>query len=388
MEAEADLFAPPPDDPPIVSSDPVELIVDAARRAPSGGNVQPWRFEANQSEIRFFMVPERTSAMDVQHRGSFVGIGAALLNARVAASGLRKLGPIQLFPEGHPSHHVATMQLGSATDVGVDSLGTFIHSRAANRRMGQPTAIDADVIHSMMRGVEREGARLQIVTERSRIEVCSDILAASDRLRFLIPTVHDQMLKEVRWPGRDSLEEGLDVRTLEMDAGGYAAMELIGRSDVMSHLAEWRAGSVLGMRTKAAVMTSSALALVSIPRPDPTWYVRGGAAMERFWLIAESQGIAVQPAAPVFLYAVDENDLRTLAGERYFDETYRLSERFNEFWGLGDGEVAVMLLRVFHAPPPSVHSVRLPLAHVLSRDAEPAEPRAIGPTVRYTPDEG
>jgi len=65
LEAEADLFTPPPQDPPLESDDPIEMIVDAARRAPSGGNVQPWRFEASDDEIRFFMIPERTSTMDV-----------------------------------------------------------------------------------------------------------------------------------------------------------------------------------------------------------------------------------------------------------------------------------------------------------------------------------
>jgi len=43
--------------PPLESDDPIEMIVDAARRAPSGGNVQPWRFEASDDEIRFFMIP-------------------------------------------------------------------------------------------------------------------------------------------------------------------------------------------------------------------------------------------------------------------------------------------------------------------------------------------
>ena len=31
-------------------------------------------------------------------------------------------------------------------------------------------------------------------------------------------------------------------------------------------------------------MTSSALAMITVPRADPMWYLRGGAAMERFWL--------------------------------------------------------------------------------------------------------
>ncbi len=369
LEAEADLFTPPPDDPPLVSDDPIEMIVDAARRAPSGGNVQPWRFEADETEIRFFMLPERTSTMDVAHRGTYVGIGAALFNARVQAASMRKLGLVKLFPEGRPSHHVASMTLGTSDDVAITPLRDYLHLRSSNRRMGQPTSIDVETIQTLTRGVEREGAQLRIVTDRDRITHGAEILAASDRLRFLLPTVHREMLSEIKWPGRDSLEEGLDVRTLEMDPGGYAALELLSRPDVMGHLSDWRAGSALGLRMQASIMTSSALAIVTVPRADPMWYLRGGAAMERFWLSAEMHGLAIQPASPVFLYAVDEADLAQMAGERYLDEMNSLSEQFHDFWGLSDGETAVMVFRIFQAPPPSVHSIRLPLSHVLSREA-------------------
>jgi hypothetical protein len=62
--------------------------------------VQPWRFEADDEEIRFYMVPERSnSSMDVHYRGSYVGMGASLFNARVAASSLKSLGPVNSFPK-------------------------------------------------------------------------------------------------------------------------------------------------------------------------------------------------------------------------------------------------------------------------------------------------
>jgi nitroreductase len=373
LEAEADLFVPPPADPPTTSDDPVDIIVDAARRAPSGGNVQPWRFEADASEVRFFMVPERTSKMDVAHRGTYVGLGAALFNARVAASSLHKLGPVRLFPDGRSSHHVATMLLGETHDVTLERFGDLLIERATNRKIAPPTGpVDPEIVAELGREVEREGARLHWVGEASGLVECAEILAQSDRLRFLIPDVHQQMLTELRWPGRDALDEGLDVRTLEMDPTGYAVMDIMARPDVMAHLAEWRGGQVLGMRTRAAIQISSGLALVTIPRPEAAWYVRGGAAVERLWLAAHARGLALQPSSPVFLYAQDETELADLSGERYLDETHALRTRFDDFFGLADGECAAMLLRVFRADAPSVHSIRLPLNQVLSRDGTPS----------------
>ncbi|MGC1420138.1 MAG: Rv1355c family protein [Acidimicrobiales bacterium] len=369
MEREANLLTPVPEDPAPRGHDPIEHIVDAARRAPSGGNAQPWRFEADDEEIRFYLVPERSSsAMDVRHRGSFVAMGASLFNARVAAASLKSLGTIQLFPEGSPSHHIATMRLGSLADAEISPLNARVSSRSANRRMGTPSTINESTVQLLNRGVEREGARLHFVSDRRQIDELAELLAESDRLRFLIPHVHQEMLGELRWPGRDSIEDGMDVRTLEMDPSGYAAIELLGRADVMEHLAEWRAGKALGTRTKVMVGSSSALALITVPRADPLWYVRGGSAVERFWLSAEFHDLAVQPVSPVFLFARGEEDLLKLGGERYLDEMFRLSEKFNGLWDLNEGETMVMVMRVIHAAPPSVRSARLPLAHVLSRD--------------------
>jgi hypothetical protein len=140
----------------------------------------------------------------------------------------------------------------------------------------------------------------------------------------------------------------------------------------MEHLADWRAGRMLGARTRAAVESSSAVAVVSVPRTDPAWYVRGGAAVERLWLTAELHGLAVQPVSPVFLYAIDDKDLLRLGGERHVETIHGLSRRFHDFWDLDDGEEATLLLRLSHAPPPSTRSARLPLNDLLSRELEMA----------------
>ena len=370
------LLMPAPLDPPLQSDDPVEVIVDAARRAPSGGNVQPWHFEADGEEIRFLLRPEKTSMMDVQFRGSYVAIGAALFNARVAAAALNRLGTVRLFPEPSRPEHIATMQLGEVTDFEIASLDEYVSTRTTNRRIGSASEIPERDVQMLARGVEKEGARLHFVAQRERINDFAELLAECDRLRFILPSIHRQMMGELRWPGRDSLEEGLDVRTLEMGPAEFAAIELLGRPDVMGHLEEWRAGDALGARTRAAVRASSALAAITIPRADPTWYVRGGEAVERFWLATERLGLAVQPVSPLFVFAKGEEDLVQLAGERHLDEIFKLSERFDGLLELDDGEAVALLLRVFDAPRPSSRSIRLPLERVLGSSSSRSETTA------------
>jgi len=229
------------------------------------------------------------------------------------------------------------------------------------------------MVAEFVRGVAREGGRLRFLINRDIIDELGVLLAECDRLRFMIPKIHGDMMGELRWPGRDSLEEGLDVRTLEMENSSLGIMELLRRTDVMQHLVEWRAGQALGMRTRISVGSSSAMAVVTVPRSDPMWYVRGGAAMEQFWLATERAGLSVQPVAPLFLYATAERELIELGGERHLDEMYRLQMRFRDVLELEDGETMVMVLRVLHATPPSVRSIRRPLSNVLTRDYVPDE---------------
>ena len=364
---EVGLASPPPEDPKTRSLDPIDIILDAARRAPSGGNVQPWRFEADDSEIRFYLVPERTSKMDVAFRASYLAIGAAIFNARVAAAALHRVGSVQLFPESRSSLHVATLHLGEGMDPELELLEPYLLSRSANRRIGRSAPLAPSDLDMLTRAVQKESATLRVVTDRERVVRLGSMLGDADRMRFLIPEIHDQMMKEVRWPGRDSLEAGLDVRTLEMDPGSLGMLELLGRSDVMKNLQDWQGGRALGLRTQAAVTTSSGLMLVTVPRVEPRWYVRAGAAMERLWLLVERMGIAMQPVIPLYMFADSDEELVGLAGERRLQEMREQSELFREVWNLGVNEAPSMIFRFFDAEPPSVHSIRMPLDQSMSR---------------------
>ena len=319
---------PPPSDPPLVSDDPIELIVDAARRAPSGGNIQPWRFEADDDEIRFYMVPERTSAMDVGHRGSYVALGAALFNARVEAASLQRLGPVKLFPEGATSHHVATMLLGDRRRRRRSRrCRDYLHVGSANRRIGTPDGRSIPTTWS--------GALARASSARAPNCASSPIEARSPSARSCsprrtasassFPTSTNRCVASCRWPGPRLARRGTR-RPHPGDGPGELRRHGAARRGPTSW-PTWPTGGpgrVLGMRTQAAVDDElGARADDGAPRRTR----RGTCAAARRWSGSGSaprcSGLAVQPAAPVFIYAVDEDDLRNLAGERYLDESPR-----------------------------------------------------------------
>ena len=364
---EVSMREPAPSDPRLDSGSEIEMILDAARRAPSGGNVQPWKFEVKGHAIHFYVLPERTSAMDIGHRGSLLGAGAAIFNARVAAARLRRLGSLQFFPSDDNPWHVATMVLGDRMDPEIEQLYDAIFTRSANRKNGFPQEIPDDILSHFRRASEKEGVNLRLTTDRDEILANATMLAEADQWRFLIPHVHGDMMSEVKIPGRDSLETGLDIRSLEMDESSLPLLELLQRADVMHYLSEWGGGKALGMRTRVAVASSSALALFTVPRSEPAWYLRAGAAVQRVWLLAEQAGLQVQPASPLYLFANDDDDMVNLAGVRKVEQLTAHGQSFRSLWQIGEYDPMAMVLRIFHSDPPTVRSIRLPLSEQVTK---------------------
>ena len=164
-------------------------------------------------------------------------------------------------------------------------------------------------------------------------------------------------------------------------------MGLLTRPDVMAELSDWRGGQALGLRTQMLVTSSSALALITVPKADPRWYVRGGAAIERFWLSVESEGLAAQPVSPLFLYATSKEDLSSLGGERYLDEMYR--PHANAFARPGTWKMArrwPWCCASFTPHRPACEASGVPSSQVLRRT--PQLPSSVGSVRETTPTGG
>lgn len=343
--------------PAAVSHDAVDAVVHAAARAPSGGNVQPWTIAADDVGLTISVAPEHTTAMDVGYRGSCVAVGAALHNARIAASAAGLLGAVTVH-DGDEGLPVATMTFGSGNARELTDRYEHMLDRTTNRRPGVPRPLDDTQAGHLAEAASREGARLCLVTDRDDIATIGAILAESDRIRFLTPTLHREMIGELRWPPLDSVETGIDVRALELDSAELSTLALLRRPDVMERLGELDAGRALGKSTADRVASSSAVAVVAIPGSTPRDYMRGGEATESVWIHAQALGLAVQPISPVFLYGVESAELEQLS-PRYAAPLERLREELFDVVGAKAGEALAMVLRLSHAPGPSVRSERL-----------------------------
>lgn len=333
------------------------IVAAAALRAPSGGNVQPWCVRARPTEITIDVAAQHTSTMDVGFRGSAVAVGAALLNARIAAAAHHVLGPVSLTDHVNGTPLRAALALADGTDTGLAALYQPMLERETNRHHGSPRPIDAATADALHAAARREGAQLYLLDGRGDIDDAATLLAASDRTRYLTPQLHQEMVSELRWPGDAEPDTGIDVRSLELDAGELAMLDILRRTDVMTHLAQWNAGSALSEDTRDRISASSALATITVPGCALRDYARGGAAAELVWIIAQQRGLSVQPVSPVFLYARNRTEFDELSPQ-FVDELIRLQRDFRALAGIPSEHSAALILRFTAGPPASVPSRR------------------------------
>jgi molybdopterin/thiamine biosynthesis adenylyltransferase len=333
------------------------LIAAAAIRAPSGGNVQPWLVQAGATDITIDLAVQHNSTMDVGFRGSAVALGAAVLNARIAAAAHHTLGPVTLTEHADGAPLRAILNLSQGADPNLHGLYQPMLTRETNRHHGNPKPIDTDTVDALNAAAQSEGARLHLITDRDDIAHAATVLAASDRIRYLTPRLHEDMFSELRWPGDPDPDTGIDVHSLELDDGELAVLDILRRPDVMAHLAQWKAGSALGEDTRDRILASSALAVISVPGNTLRDYAKGGSAVELVWIIAQQRGLSVQPVSPVFLYAQSRADLDELSPP-FADELAQLQSELRRLAGTPTDESIVLVLRFAVGPPASVQSRR------------------------------
>ena len=201
------------------------------------------------------------------------------------------LGPVSLTENVADAPLQAVLQLRDGGDSDLGGLYQPMLARETNRRLGTSRPIPADTIELLHTVSEREGAQLHLLTQRDDIATAATVLAAADRIRYLTPKLHAEMVSELRRPDDRFPDTGIDVRSLELDPGDLAVLDILTRPDVMACLGQWNGGNALGEDTRRRVAASSALAVIAAPGGALTDYARGGSAAEAVWITAQQRGL-------------------------------------------------------------------------------------------------
>ena len=348
----------------------IEDIVEQACWAPSGGNVQPWKWIYKKGVLSLFHDQHYSySFLDFKNRGSLIGLGAALENVvqRATIHGLK--ADISFLAHDFDDHFIAQVQFFEEKELATDEffkLGANLNVRLTNRLKSKTLKpLNEELKADVSQHLEGTGFSVKWL-EGEKLKKMAQIVGAVERQRILDPWGHEDFIAEARWTKEEAESScnGVDIRTLDLDESDLVGFKLIKDAQAIEHLRSWDKGQALIKMSTDSLENSSALALLYCDDHSTESVLKGGRLVERLWVYLNKKGLAYQPVSPAtFMFArlrmEDESSSPYL-----IEELKKLRKEYLELLELPESVNDLFLARLFFAEEPAVKSLRKPLSKV------------------------
>jgi len=352
----------------------VKELVKYAIMAPSGGNVQPWKWLFKDRNLMLFNDINRcNSILNYKNTASLISLGAATENLILKAHQMGYEVEINKFPLGIENDIIATFtffrEKTANTELHVnDNLINVVPCRITNRNLGIRTILKEDNKKYFKKVISPiKGAELKIFTDPSKIDELKEILSEVDKLFMTNKTGHYHFTNEIRWNKKEVEEtrDGIDINTIDLTPTERAGLIVSKNWNVTKHIKKWNLGNEFGKLSKKAVNSAAALGMITMPKFSADNYFEGGRAVQKLWLAATEKEIAFQPMSiNTFLFAK--------VGDNNFDDIEDIKEemiiQYNKLkraTNITNNQKDVFFFRLSEVKTPKIKSLRRYIKDVL-----------------------
>jgi len=347
----------------------LKKIIDAALIAPSAGNNQPWKWVFNKGVLFLFHDKYKSwSWGDYFEMGSHMGLGAALENVHLQTRALSLDDHQQLFPlTDEPSLIAAIRFTPSAEAAGSAEIefAAQLFKRHTNRKIGEKQKLDVSFYEHLQELANQAGHVNFFYTEDdAELEELSEIIAECDKVRLLNEQGHKEFYQEIRWTREEAenTRDGVELASVDITAGEIAGFKVAGDWKAVEILAGMDQGNAFKKMSVKSVKNASGIIVFAIDDFTHEQLVNVGRVVQRAWIFANQQGIAVHPMlSPAFFF----NRLIHSEGEEMTTalatKLHQLRTRFLKVFPLESGNQKykeVFLMKVTKASDVSSQSLR------------------------------
>lgn len=297
---------------------PLRPALEAARRAPSAHNTQPWLFEVTDGAVAVKWVRSRElPSGDPQHRYLLTSLGAAVeaMSLTAARAGFDSEVNVNISMSDRRAANVRF--LPSQTSTHDAQLAEGISRRQTSRIPFDREPLSSEAFDALAHEATASGGSLAVMPSRQDIDRIAKLHAEATCLNIEDSPVNEEFLRWLRLDKRDPAyqRDGLTLEALSL-----------GR--VQTALAPW-------------VMTPSGLGIVKVLRLHRLFIARaqlrlvrrspavcllvgrsasledsflGGRMMMRVWLTATNLGLSVHPITAMMDNAETRTELAGLFG--------------------------------------------------------------------------
>ena len=331
----------------------IQKILHAAVQAPSGDNVQPWDFSVSSDfkQIELYNLPDKdTSCFNHEQTSSLLAHGAVLENMIIASKKLGYETRYQLFPDTQ-KNHIATIKLSPAADsLQQNNLYPFIFQRKTHRFPYKKEAIPQSIIQTLQNCLtEKNGVSIHITKEAEIKRLLAKQFKINDAIIFERKEIHHFLFNQVRWNNRqiEQTQDGMPVDVL-----GLNPFEQL-MFPVLQFWTYVRLANYLGLSKTIAFKSqrnyqqAPVLGILTLQQTDKKALVEGGRAMQRLWLEATRQGLALQPVIglPMLAWQLKAGRLQEFSA-RHRQWIQTAAEEIPAIFGLKDNQTLLMGFRM------------------------------------------
>lgn len=356
---------------PVAADDPLAAIVEAARWAPSGDNVQPWRFELLPPDrVRVHFDPRDAGNPYEYHGGEPTHLSSGMLLEALRIAGTLYGRAMDWRVVEDPAR-VVEVRFTPVDGLEPDPLYGVLPLRSVDRRPYRRRPLLARECRALEHALGPELVLTWYARPAQRLRFAR-LSALATRIRLRLPEAYPVHRRVIDWAPGDSATgipagaTGLWATTLPVmkwaigDWGRMAWVNRLGGARSAALQLDW-----VPAYASAAYFT---VALASGAARDPESLLRAGERLYRFWLTATRLGLALQPGLAILMmayYGAEGTPFTT--SPRLRREARRCSERLHAL--VGDAAARLVFLGRIGEPrgPARQRSVRRSASELLVR---------------------
>jgi hypothetical protein len=349
----------------------IEQILELARWAPSGDNMQTWRFEiAAPGHLVVHGFDTRDDCVyDLDGHPSQIAFGALLETIAIAASGHGLRAEAARRTGGAEQRPVFDVHFTADPAVTPSPLIGAITVRTVQRRPMKTRPLTADD-KAALEAAAGPGYRVQWIEGFGPKLRAAKLMFDNAKLRLTMPEAYEVHRRIIHW-GVDRSPDRVPDQALGVDAATLKLMKWAmvswSRLSTMNQLmGTWaprlQMDFVPGLACAAHFVIKAERAPAGIDD-----YVAAGRAVQRFWLTLTQRGLFMQPEMTPLIFSRYVAEGRAFTRlETLHARARRLQRRTAALIG-GEGAIPVYMGRLGAGPAPGARSERLPLEQLMHR---------------------
>ena len=350
----------------------IENILEHARWAPSGDNMQTWRFEIkddNHFIIHGYDTREHC-VYDLQGHASQLAIGVLMESIAIAASSYAHKVTFTLDPDAPENKPTISVALSKDSSLNTDPLFSYLPIRSVQRRPFKTNPLTTEQKNALEQSVGNFYKVNWIEKLQKRIQVAC-LMFDNGKLRLILPEAFATHSTIIEWNAQYSKDKIPDM-AVGLDPVALKLMKwAMGSWKRVKFLNTYLAGTLLPrieLDLVPGICCAAHFVLVAEQAPETMQdYLDAGRAIQRFWLTATQLGLQIQPEmTPLIFSGYIKQDLKFTQEQSVLEFAQKLAKRFRNILGETTTDHAVFIGRIGNGKATTARSLRLSVSELVS----------------------